>query len=56
MPANLTQQYRKAEQAYREATTLQEELSCLQTMLVELPKHKIWANFGKSSAAVRRAL
>lgn len=40
MPANLTQQYHKAEQAYRSAQTPQEELDCLQTMLVELPKHK----------------
>ncbi len=40
MPANLTQQYLKAEQAYRRATTPQEELDCLQVMLKELPKHK----------------
>lgn len=40
MPANLTQQYRKAEQSYRQASTPQEELECLQVMLVELPKHK----------------
>lgn len=40
MPANLTQQYRKAEQAYRQATTPEEELRCLQLMLIELPKHK----------------
>ncbi|MDG2012033.1 MAG: 50S ribosome-binding GTPase [Pirellulaceae bacterium] len=40
MPANLTQQYHKAEQAYRRATTPQEELDCLQLMLKELPKHK----------------
>lgn len=40
MPANLTQQYHKAEQAYRRATTPQEELDCLQIMLKELPKHK----------------
>jgi ribosome-interacting GTPase 1 len=40
MPANLTHQYMKAEQAYRQASTPQEELECLQTMLVELPKHK----------------
>ncbi len=40
MPANLTQQYHKAEQAYRQANTPQEELDCLQTMLIELPKHK----------------
>lgn len=40
MPANLTPQYHKAEQAYRRASTPQEELECLQTMLRELPKHK----------------
>lgn len=40
MPANLTQQYHKAEQAYRRATTAEEELQCLQEMLRELPKHK----------------
>jgi ribosome-interacting GTPase 1 len=40
MPANLTQQYLKAEQAWRRATTPQEELECLQIMLKELPKHK----------------
>ncbi len=40
MPANLTQQYLKAEQAYRQASTIEEELECLQVMLKELPKHK----------------
>lgn len=40
MPANLTQQYLKAEQAYRAAQGPDEELACLQTMLRELPKHK----------------
>ena len=40
LPANLTQQYLKAEQAYRRATTPQEELDCLQLMFKELPKHK----------------
>jgi uncharacterized protein len=40
MPANLTQQYLKAEAAYRRATTLEEELDCLQVMLKEIPKHK----------------
>ena len=40
MTANLTQQYRKAEQSFREASTPQEELEWLQVMLVELPKHK----------------
>ena len=40
MPANLTQQYLKAEEAYRRAATLEEELKCLQVMLQEIPKHK----------------
>jgi ribosome-interacting GTPase 1 len=40
MPANLTPQYQKAEQAYRRATTPAEELECLQVMLKEIPKHK----------------
>jgi ribosome-interacting GTPase 1 len=40
MPANLTQQYRNAEKAYRRATNLREELECLQAMFAELPKHK----------------
>lgn len=40
MPANLTHQYRKAEEEYRQAGTPEEELTCLQTMLREIPKHK----------------
>ncbi len=40
MPANLTQQYLKAEEAYRRASTVDEELKCLQLMLQEIPKHK----------------
>ena len=40
MPANLTAQYLKAEEAYRRATSLEEELKCLQVMLQEIPKHK----------------
>ncbi len=40
MPANLTAQYLKAEEAYRRASTPDEELECLQLMLRELPKHK----------------
>ncbi len=40
MPANLTHQYRKAEEDYRRAATPEEELHCLQVMLRELPKHK----------------
>ncbi len=40
MPANLTQQYLKAEEEYRRATSPEEELDCLQVMLAEIPKHK----------------
>ena len=40
MPANLTAQYLKAEEEYRRATTLDEELACLHVMLQEIPKHK----------------
>lgn len=40
MPANLTQQYLKAEARYRQSATPEEELECLQEMLRELPKHK----------------
>jgi hypothetical protein len=40
MPANLTQQYKKVEEEYRRATTVEEELQCLQRMLQEIPKHK----------------
>jgi uncharacterized protein len=40
MPANLTQQYLKAEEEYRRATTPEEELQCLQVMMKEIPKHK----------------
>ncbi len=40
MPANLSQQYRNAEKLYRNCSTLEEELQCLQLMLREIPKHK----------------
>lgn len=40
MPANLTPQYHKAEQAFRQATSPDEELRCLELMLREIPKHK----------------
>lgn len=40
MPANLTPQYKKAEDAYRRAGSPEEELDCLEVMLREIPKHK----------------
>ncbi len=40
MPANLTAQYLKAEEEYRRATSIDDELKWLQVMLAEIPKHK----------------
>lgn len=40
MPANLTPQYKKAEERYRHATDDQERMTCLQEMLQVIPKHK----------------
>jgi len=40
MPANLTPQYSKAEEAYRKAQTAQERVECLEQMLTLIPKHK----------------
>lgn len=40
MAANLTPQYLKAEEAYRRASTPDEELQWLEVMLREMPKHK----------------
>lgn len=40
MPANLTPQYHKAEDAFRRAQTPEERVQCLQEMLRLIPKHK----------------
>lgn len=40
MPANLTPDYKRAEQAYRAAADDRERLSCLKEMLRTIPKHK----------------
>ena len=40
MPANLTQQYLKAEAKYKAAVTPEEKYECLQEMMREIPKHK----------------
>jgi ribosome-interacting GTPase 1 len=40
MPANVTPEYEKAEQRYREAVTHEEKLVALQDMLSTIPKHK----------------
>ncbi len=40
MPANLSPEYKQAEEAYRAAREPQERLSCLKEMLRAIPKHK----------------
>jgi ribosome-interacting GTPase 1 len=40
MPANLTADYRKAEEAFRQAREPKEKLQCLKEMLRTIPKHK----------------
>ncbi|MFO7871678.1 MAG: GTPase [Kiritimatiellia bacterium] len=40
MPANLTPEYRKAEQEYKAASTPEEKLGGLKRMLAVIPKHK----------------
>ncbi|MHC4288935.1 MAG: GTPase [Planctomycetota bacterium] len=40
MPANLTQQYKKAEQRFKAASTDEDKLAALEEMLREIPKHK----------------
>jgi uncharacterized protein len=40
MPANLTPQYHKAEEAFRRAQSAEDRLHCLEEMLRTIPKHK----------------
>lgn len=40
MPANLTPEYRDAEEKFRHARTPEEKLDCLELMLAVIPKHK----------------
>jgi ribosome-interacting GTPase 1 len=40
MPANLTPDYRAAEQRFRDAPTVEEKLAALDEMLATIPKHK----------------
>ena len=40
MPTNVTPEYKKAEQAFREASEPREKLVCLKEMLRTIPKHK----------------
>ncbi len=40
MPANLTPQYLKAEQAFKDAKTVEDKIAALEEMLAVIPKHK----------------
>lgn len=40
MPTNVTPEYRKAEEAFREARTTEEKIARLEDMIALLPKHK----------------
>ncbi|MBM3226494.1 MAG: GTP-binding protein, partial [Candidatus Tectomicrobia bacterium] len=40
MPANLTPQYMAAEQRFKEASTHEDKIACLEEMLRVIPKHK----------------
>lgn len=53
MPANLTPQYKEAEERFRKATTREEKLVALREMLALLPKHK---GTEKIQADLRRRL
>jgi ribosome-interacting GTPase 1 len=63
MPANLTPQYKKAEEEYRRAQTPEDEVRCLEAMLREIPKHKgtdklqaeLKAKISKAKAEVEHA-
>ena len=59
MPANLTPEYEKAEQRFREATTDEEKLGALREMLRTVPKHKgtekIQADLKRRISQLRKA-
>ncbi|MFQ6048877.1 MAG: hypothetical protein ACE5K7_05890, partial [Phycisphaerae bacterium] len=53
MPANLTPEYQRAEQRYRQASTYEEKLAALEQMLRVMPKHK---GTDKLQAELRRKI
>jgi len=59
MPANLTPEYQKAEEAYRRAKADEEKLTALEHMLSVIPKHKgtekMQADLKRRIAALRRS-
>jgi hypothetical protein len=53
MPANLTPQYKEAEERFRDAATREEKLVALREMMALLPKHK---GTEKLQADIRRRM
>ncbi len=60
MPANLTPEYKQAEEKFRQAKTPEEKLLCLEEMLATIPKHKgtekMQADIKSRIARLRREL
>jgi small GTP-binding protein len=60
MPTNVTPEYRKAEEAYREAKTLDEKVERLEDMIALLPKHKgtdhLYADLKRRLSKLRKEL
>lgn len=60
MPANLTPDYRAAEERFRDAETPEEKIECLEEMLALIPKHKgtekLQADIKRRLAKLRRDL
>lgn len=60
MPANLTPEFKQAEEKFRQAKTPEEKLLCLEEMLATIPKHKgtekMQADIKSRIARIRREL
>lgn len=60
MPANLTPEFKQAEERFRQAKTAEEKLICLEEMLATIPKHKgtekMQADIKSRIARIRREL
>jgi ribosome-interacting GTPase 1 len=60
MPTNVTPEYKRAEDAYRDAQTLDEKIERLQDMISALPKHKgtdhLYADLKRRLAKLKREL
>lgn len=57
MPANLTPDYKAAEQRFREAKTTEDKIAALQEMMAVIPRHKgtdrIWADLRRRLAQLK---